>query len=93
MRLWVVNLGILTTLSLVVLVSCPAKEEAPKPKVMAQPVVQPITPAPQEQPAQTVDPTWVGDAMDFSFTTFEGENVQASSFAGKPVVLNFWASW
>ncbi len=93
MRIWVVNLWVLTTLSLVVLVSCPANEEAPKPKVMAQPVVQSVTPAPQEVPAKAADPKWVGDAMDFSFTTFEGERVQASSYAGKPLVLNFWASW
>lgn len=34
-----------------------------------------------------------GPAPDFGFTTFGGENVTLASMRGKPVVLNFWASW
>lgn len=32
-------------------------------------------------------------APDFFLTSLEGESVQLSSFAGRPVVLYFWASW
>lgn len=34
-----------------------------------------------------------GPAPDFTLTTFEGEQVTLSAFQGKPVVINFWASW
>jgi thiol-disulfide isomerase/thioredoxin len=37
--------------------------------------------------------TWTGDATDFTFTSFEGKSVKLSSYAGKPVVVNFWADW
>ena len=30
---------------------------------------------------------------DFSAKTFEGETVRLSQFAGRPVFINFWASW
>ncbi len=32
-------------------------------------------------------------ASDFVLPTFEGKDVRLSAFLGKPVVLNFWASW
>ena len=32
-------------------------------------------------------------APDFTVTTLDGQNVKLSDFKGKPVVLNFWASW
>jgi peroxiredoxin len=36
----------------------------------------------------------VGDhAPDFTATTLDGKTVSLSDYAGKPVVLNFWASW
>ena len=36
----------------------------------------------------------VGDAAsDFSLVDAAGERIEFSSFAGTPVVLNFWASW
>jgi cytochrome c biogenesis protein CcmG/thiol:disulfide interchange protein DsbE len=36
----------------------------------------------------------VGDrAPDFSATTLDGGRVSLSDYAGRPVVLNFWASW
>lgn len=36
---------------------------------------------------------WTGNATDFSFKTFDGKDMKLSSYAGKPVVLNFWADW
>ena len=41
----------------------------------------------QEQQAQSVP------APDFTVYSAGGEPVQLSDFEGKPVVLNFWASW
>ena len=32
-------------------------------------------------------------APDFTVLNSEGESVKLSSFFGKPIVLNFWASW
>ncbi len=36
---------------------------------------------------------WTGDAKDFAYTTFDGDSGRASKFAGKPLVVNFWAAW
>jgi thiol-disulfide isomerase/thioredoxin len=32
-------------------------------------------------------------APDFSLTTITGEEIQLSSLKGRPVIINFWASW
>lgn len=32
-------------------------------------------------------------APPFAFTTFDGKRIALGDLAGKPVVLNFWASW
>jgi cytochrome c biogenesis protein CcmG/thiol:disulfide interchange protein DsbE len=34
-----------------------------------------------------------GLAPDFSFTTFDGEQISLADLRGKGVVVNFWASW
>ena len=36
---------------------------------------------------------WSGDAIDFMYTGFAGSSGSASDFAGKPLVVNFWAAW
>lgn len=33
------------------------------------------------------------EAKPFAFTTFDGQTMSLEKFRGKPVVLNFWASW
>ena len=38
-------------------------------------------------------PKWTGNAVDFSFKTFDGKETKLSSYAGQPIVLNFWADW
>jgi len=44
-----------------------------------------------QQPPQEVA---VGKpAPDFSFTTVDGKTIKLSDLKGKPVVVNFWASW
>ena len=35
----------------------------------------------------------VFNAADFTVLDWEGNNVRLSDFAGKPIVLNFWATW
>jgi thiol-disulfide isomerase/thioredoxin len=32
-------------------------------------------------------------APDFEFSTFDGQRMKLSDFRGKPVFLNFWATW
>jgi len=32
-------------------------------------------------------------APDFTLTTFKGNTISPASFKGKPIVINFWASW
>jgi|SRR5581483_2174772 cytochrome c biogenesis protein CcmG/thiol:disulfide interchange protein DsbE len=34
-----------------------------------------------------------GTAPDFTLTTFEGQTYKLSELRGRPVVVNFWASW
>jgi cytochrome c biogenesis protein CcmG, thiol:disulfide interchange protein DsbE len=34
-----------------------------------------------------------GSAPDFSLTTFDGQTYKLSELKGKPIVINFWASW
>ncbi len=34
-----------------------------------------------------------GNAPEFELVTFEGQTIRLSELRGKPIVLNFWASW
>ena len=49
----------------------------------------------QEEPQETVAPPARTDplAMDFTVYDANGNAVKLSDFFGKPIVLNFWASW
>ena len=51
-------------------------------------------PASQSGEELTTDAAvWTGSAPNFAVLDKEGNAVQLSDFAGKPVVLNFWATW
>jgi len=39
------------------------------------------------------EPTAGHPAPDFTLTTLDGEVVSLSDFQGRPVIVNFWASW
>ena len=47
------------------------------------------TTAPDGSHPEKTDPP----APDFYFTDYDGNRLQLSQFEGKPVILNFWASW
>lgn len=50
--------------------------------------------APQESPQSTEAPVSTPmPAPDFTVYTESGETVRLSDFLGRPVVINFWASW
>lgn len=34
-----------------------------------------------------------GTASDFELKTFSGESIRLSELRGRPVIVNFWASW
>ncbi len=42
---------------------------------------------------KSAPPLASGIAPDFSLTTFDGQNISLSELRGKPVIINFWASW
>ena len=51
------------------------------------------TEAPQDSAApEETEPPKV-EAPDFTVENAEGEEVKLSDYVGKPIVLNFWASW
>ena len=71
----------------------PVPTETPLPEVTQVPEEKPT-----EVPEETLTPTEAPAAEDFSAPDFtvvdaEGNAHKLSEFEGKPVVLNFWASW
>lgn len=49
--------------------------------------------APDTAPAETGETAEDYTAPDFTVYTLTGEAARLSDFAGKPVVINFWATW
>lgn len=50
-------------------------------------------PAPTQTPVPTKAPVINGSAASFTVQDYNGNNYSLSSFFGKPIVVNFWASW
>ena len=70
------------------LATMPPETEAP-----AQPPAETATEATAEvTETQATDPE-AHPAPDFTMLDMEGNEVSLASFFGKPIVLNFWASW
>lgn len=49
--------------------------------------------APQSGPISVGSPLLNQPAPDFSLTTLDGRTVRLSDYRGRPVIVNFWASW
>lgn len=49
--------------------------------------------SPSEGAPQTAEQETKNAAMDFTVTDIDGNEVKLSDFFGKPIVVNFWASW
>ncbi len=47
----------------------------------------------EEEQAPEIDNTNPYAARDFTVTDADGNEVKLSDFIGKPIVLNFWATW
>lgn len=70
-----------------------AVEETPVPAATAAPQATPATAeaAAEPTPEPTEEPSQI--APDFTAYDAEGNAVNLSDYFGKPLVLNFWASW
>jgi cytochrome c biogenesis protein CcmG/thiol:disulfide interchange protein DsbE len=63
-----------------------SKEPADLPQVPAAAAVNPRT--------GVIDPVVIGDqALDFTLPDVDGNEIALSSLTGKPVIINFWATW
>ena len=65
-----------------------SQQEPAAPEKPAEPEV----PAQQEEPAEPEEQA-IPPAPDFTVFDADGNEVHLSDFLGKPVILNFWASW
>ena len=70
------------------LATIPSQSTAP-----AQTEADPTQMPSQTEPVPTDAPTEPAELPDFTVYDLAGKPVKLSDFRGKPVVLNFWASW
>ena len=79
-----------------------APENAPDQLITMESTTEPSSerettePSMQTEPSSQSDPTESSEmplAPDFTVYDLEGNAVKLSDFFGKPIVLNFWASW
>jgi len=60
---------------------------------MNQDIAAPAVSGGAERNGAPIAPQVGAIAPDFSLVTLDGESVRLSDFHGKPVILNFWATW
>lgn len=99
----VATIGVVVLLALIIFISLRAYNtlsEANKSKSLigvnnstteAAPPEQPTQAPPQEEPAETEPAPML--SPDITFYDLEGNSHSLSELRGKPVVINFWASW
>jgi len=72
-----------------------AKKQAPP--AVPQPSTQAAAPSASQDTQAVSTPAatgWSGDATNFTYTSADGNTYTADQrFAGKPLVVNFWAAW
>lgn len=78
--------------------STPAEETADptdEPSVPSElPKIEENAPAPEETSDQSEEEdSSLDPALDFSFTDREGNTCKLSDYHGKPIIINFWATW
>jgi thiol-disulfide isomerase/thioredoxin len=82
----------------------PAEPDPVEPSVEPDPVEPPVEPDPVEPPEEekptsppaqedSPKPSITLAVPDFTVLDEDGNPVKLSDFAGKPIVLNFWATW
>lgn len=69
----------------------PAAPAAPTPLPTKQPIT--INPDTSAEPAATIDPSIEWNGPQFNIVNSEGEDVNIATLAGKPIILNVWATW
>ena len=82
----------LAAVLLLTAVSCDTNEGGIETIPQKETTAAPDTDAP-DPPADTTPEQNPNQALDFTVQDWEGNMVKLSDFFGKPIVLNFWASW
>ena len=82
----------LAAVLLLTAVSCDTNEGGIETIPQKETTAAPDTDAP-DTPADTTPEQNPNQALDFTVQDWEGNMVKLSDFFGKPIVLNFWASW
>ena len=82
----------LAAVLLLTAVSCDTNEGGIETIPQKETTAAPDTDAP-DTPADTAPEQNPNQALDFTVQDWEGNMVKLSDFFGKPIVLNFWASW
>ena len=82
----------LAAVLLLTAVSCHTNEGGIETIPQKETTAAPDTDAP-DTPADTTPEQNPNQALDFTVQDWEGNMVKLSDFFGKPIVLNFWASW
>ena len=99
--------GLLAIISLVVLflIGCQPSTAAPQPSPAPAPAPPAVTEPPSSSPAAPPSVTQPAPppipegvtvgyrAPDFELQTLDGQTVKLSALRGKPVLVNFWATW
>ena len=78
--------------SVLLIVGCSTSTPTPTPTLTPTPTPT-VTPTPSPTPTPAPAPQVGKPAPDFQLPNLEGQSISLSDFRGKPVMLNFWATW